>query len=91
MFYYQIRLFKPYIIHAFQLCSHICLSKEYFEEFIGFDIWEIRTTMEYKDLFKCLRCARTDDDSDKMKEHIEAKHKLDKISKFNTKTKPGWD
>ena len=62
---------------------HICWSKEDFEDFIGFDIWETRTTMECEDLFKCLKCDRTDDDSDKMREHIEAKHKLDKASKCN--------
>ena len=36
-----------------------------------------------KNSFKCLKCARTDDNSDKMREHIEAKHKLDKASKCN--------
>ena len=62
---------------------HICWSNEDFQEYIGFDIWETRTTMESEDLFKCLRCERTDDDRDKMREHIEAKHKKDKASKCN--------
>ena len=62
---------------------HICWSSEDFEEYIGFDIWETRTTMECEDLFKCLKCDRTDDDRDKMREHIEAKHLLDKYSKCN--------
>ena len=39
--------------------------------------WKVR------ECFKCLRCDKTDDDSDRMREHIAQKHTLDKASKCN--------
>ena len=62
---------------------HICWSSEDFHNYIGFDIWKTRTTMESESVFKCLRCDKTDDDSDRMREHIAQKHTLDKASKCN--------
>ena len=62
---------------------HICWSSEDFQNFIGFDIWKTCTTMESETVYKCLRCEKTDDDDDKMREHIQKNHAEDKALKCN--------
>lgn len=62
---------------------HICWSSEDFHEWIGFDIWKTCTTMESESVYKCLRCDKTDDDDEKMREHIEENHAQDKALKCN--------
>ena len=62
---------------------HICWSNEDFQNFLGFDIWKTCTTMESETVYKCLRCEKTDDDEDKMREHIEENHAEDKALKCN--------
>ena len=64
--------------------AHICWSKKDFEEFIGFDLWKTYTSMENgESVFKCLKCEETDEDSDKLKEHINKHHKHEKVTKCN--------
>ena len=62
---------------------HICFTNEDFLEYIGFDVWGTFETDESDCVFKCLKCNFTDDDSDKMRDHIEDKHKDEKRSKCN--------
>ena len=62
---------------------HICVTNEDFLEYIGFDVWGTFETDESDCVFKCLKCNFTDDDSDKMRDHIEDKHKDEKRSKCN--------
>ena len=62
---------------------HICWSSEDFQDYLGFDIWKTCTTMESDTVVKCLRCDKTDEDIEKMREHIEENHALDKASKCN--------
>ena len=59
------------------------MSKEDFDEYIGFDIWKTCTTMESESVFKCLKCDKIDDDAEELKKHIQEKHEMDKASKCN--------
>ena len=63
---------------------HICWSKEDFEEYKGFDIWNTSMSMESCDaVYKCLKCEKVDDDFDRMKEHIISDHEDNIKSKCN--------
>ena len=61
----------------------ICRSSEEFKEYLGFDIWKTRTTMESDSVYKCLKCDKIYDDSDEMKKHIQEKHEHEKTSPCN--------
>ena len=66
---------------------HICQSNEDFHEGwrISLDLafGKTYTTMESEIVYKCLRCEKTDDDEDKMRDHIEENHAEDKVLKCN--------
>ena len=62
---------------------HICISNEDFQEYIGFDIWATFETDESDSVYQCLKCEFTNDDSDRMRKHIDDEHKMEKASKCN--------
>jgi hypothetical protein len=64
---------------------HICWSKEDFEEYTDFDIWNTSKKVESCDaVFKCLKCEKVDEDFDRMKEHIISIHE-ENVNHVNSK------
>ena len=63
------------------LGMHICMSDVDFNEYIGFDVKNTFSTEETDYNYKCLKCEKSDEDDDNMRQHIQDNHKFNIVTK----------